>query len=188
MTEGLSHMLEDFNLIVSTSRGNERNACNEIWYLLSEIGDSQHKVDRTGIIGLVTARSGLDPIEAVHRLRDVLRQKPWEFKYVLKVTPITRIVTSEVNAIVDAAREIAAGVKPGEKFRVTVEKRRTSISSRELIDRIAALLDREVDLEDPDKIILVEVVGPLTGLSLLEPDDILSIEKEKRMLRNLDEG
>ena len=32
-------VLKDFNLLVTTARGNEEDACSEIWYLLGEIGD-----------------------------------------------------------------------------------------------------------------------------------------------------
>jgi len=36
-----------------------------------------------------------------------------------------------------------------------------------------------VDLNHPDKIVLIEVVGGLTGVSVVKPDDVLSIMKEK---------
>jgi len=36
-----------------------------------------------------------------------------------------------------------------------------------------------VNLENPDKILLIEVLGALTGVSLLKPSDILGVVKEK---------
>ena len=39
MTVEGSKLLEDFNLLATTSRGNEEDLCSEIWYLLREMGD-----------------------------------------------------------------------------------------------------------------------------------------------------
>jgi tRNA(Ser,Leu) C12 N-acetylase TAN1 len=38
-----------------------------------------------------------------------------------------------------------------------------------------------VDLEKPDKVLLVEVVGKFTGVSLIKPELILSVLKEKML-------
>jgi tRNA acetyltransferase TAN1 len=62
---------------------------------------------------------------------------------------------------------------------VTVEKRFTVTHSKEIIEKVAAGVKRKVNLTDPDKIILVEVVGGFTGVSVLNPEDILSVLKEK---------
>jgi tRNA(Ser,Leu) C12 N-acetylase TAN1 len=58
-------LLNDFNLLISTSRGNERNTCSEMWYLLGEAGDRSAIVERTTVIGLVVARTKLDPLVVV---------------------------------------------------------------------------------------------------------------------------
>ena len=60
---GAKVMLRDFNLLVSTTRGNEADVCSEIWYLLSEIGDSSIKVDKTGVSGLIVAKSSFSPFD-----------------------------------------------------------------------------------------------------------------------------
>ncbi len=174
-------MLTDFNLLVSTSRGNERNTCSEMWYLLGELGDRSATVERTQIIGLVTARTKIDPVKAVEQLRSLLIERPWEFRYTLKITPVLGVVPSEPQRIEDFAVNLAESIKKDEKFRITVEKRRTSISGRTLIDLIAKRIDRKVNLETPDKILLIQIVGELTGVSVITPDKILSVEREKRL-------
>jgi len=50
-------LLRDFNLLVTTARGNEENACSEVWYLLGEIGDRAAVVDKTGVMGLIAAKT-----------------------------------------------------------------------------------------------------------------------------------
>jgi len=175
-------MLQNFNLLISTSRRNERNACSEIWYLLGEIGDKNSEATTTGIIGLTVAQTSLNPKEVTRKLRAVLREKPWEIKYILKVVPIDSLVPASIEDVAKAAMELSKGIDENQKFRVTVEKRRSKLSSREIIEAVAKNVDRKVDLETPDKIILIEIVGQTAGVSLLEPDDILSVEKERRSL------
>ena len=175
-------MLEDFNLLVSTSRGNERNTCSEMWYLLGEAGDRAAVVERTQVIGLVVARTKIDPVAAVERLRSLLLERPWEFRYTLKVTPIIGTVASDPQGIEDFAVKLAEALEKDEKYRVTVEKRRTSISGRALIEGIANRIDRKVDLDTPDKIVLIQILGEVTGVSVIPPDKILSVEREKRLV------
>jgi tRNA acetyltransferase TAN1 len=174
-------LLKDFNLLVSTSRGNERNTCSEMWYLLGEAGDRAAVVERTQVIGLVVARTKIDPVTAIERLRSLLLERPWEFRYTLKVTPITGTVASDPQGIEEFAVKLAEGLRKDEKYRITVEKRRTSISGRALIEAIANRIDRKVDLDEPDKIVLVQILGEVTGVSVIPPDKILSVEREKRL-------
>ena len=174
-------MLKDFNLLVSTSRGNERNTCSEMWYLLGEAGDRTAVVERTQVIGLVVARTRIDPVTAIDRLRSLLLERPWEFRYTLKVTPITGTVPSDPQGIEDYAVKLAESLEKDEKYRITIEKRKTSISGRELIEAVAKRIDRKVDLNGPDKVVLIQILGEVTGVSVIVPDKILSVEREKRL-------
>lgn len=175
-------LLQDFNLLISTSRRNERNACSEIWYLLKEVGDKTSEATATGIIGLTVAKTSLDPKEVVRKLRDIVREKPWEIKYVLKVVPVEKLVPATIEDISKATMQLSEQIHEGEKFRVTVEKRRSNLSSREVIEAVAKNVKRKVDLENPDRIMLIEIVGQKAGVSVLERDDILSVEIERRTL------
>lgn len=176
-------MMEDFNLLVSTSRRNERKACNEFWYLLREVGDISAEVEPTPISGLIVSKTELDPVKAVEKLRRILFQKPWEFRYVLKVRPIQIVVPSDLEEIGGKAAELAnMYISDGESFRVTVEKRRCELRSREIVEEVARRIERRVSLEKPDKVILIEVLGQITGIAVIPPEAILSVEKEKRNL------
>jgi tRNA acetyltransferase TAN1 len=148
--------------------------------LLKEAGDEDPRADLTGISGLLTAKTGLEPKEAVRRLRGILVERPWEFRYVLKVKPIELVVRTDLEEMIKAVDGLKGSIAEGEKFKISVEKRRSSLESRQIIDALASRINRKVDLEDPDWIVLVEVIGEVTGLSILRPEDILSVEKEKR--------
>jgi tRNA acetyltransferase TAN1 len=173
-------LLKDFNLIVSTSRGNERNTCSEMWYLLGEVGDRGSTVEPTPAIGLVVAKTKLEATKAVHDLRGLLKERPWEFKYTLKLVPIQSVSEAKLDLIQASALAMAEKISAKETFRITVEKRHTSLSSKTIIDTIAKQIDRKVNLEDPDRIIMIDVIGDLAGLALIKPDDVLSVEREKR--------
>lgn len=172
-------MLRDFNLLATTSRGNEDEACSELWYLLGEIGDSAPTVDKTGVAGLIVAKTAFDPFEVVKRFREILRERPYEFRYILRIIPIEKVVRTDLGEIQRAATELGSKIGKDETFRVTVEKRFTETSTRDIIEAAAANIEREVNLNNPDKILLVEVIGGLTGLSVIKPDEILAIMKEK---------
>jgi tRNA acetyltransferase TAN1 len=173
-------LLNDFNLVISTSRGNEKNTCSEMWYLLGEVGDRGSTIETTSVIGLVVAKTKLDPIKAIRDLRVLLKERPWEFKYTLKLVPIQRVVEAGLDAINGAAVAVAEGIGKEEKFRITVEKRHTDLSSKTIIDTVAKRIERKVDLDNPDKIVLVEIIGQLAGLALISSHDVLSVEREKR--------
>ncbi|MFB0567736.1 MAG: THUMP domain-containing protein [Candidatus Bathyarchaeia archaeon] len=172
-------VLKDFNLLITTSRGNEEDACSEIWYLLGEIGDSAVKVDKTGITGLIAAKTAFNPYEVIEEFRKILKERPYEFRYTLRVIPIEKVVRTDLGEIERTVTELASKIKENESFRVTVEKRFTDTSTRDIIEAAAVNIERKVDLSNPDKIILVEVVGGLTGISIIRPEQILAVMKEK---------
>jgi len=172
-------MLRDFNLLATTSRGNERDACSELSYLLDEIGDSTPNVEKTGISGLITAKTAINPFEVIEKLRKILHERPYEFRYTLRIIPIEKVVHTDLEKIQRVARELTSKIEENETFRITLEKRFTAMPSRNIIKEVAANIERKVDLSKPDKILLIEVVGGLTGISLIKPDGILSVMKEK---------
>ena len=173
-------LLSNFNLVISTSRGNEKNTCSEMWYLLGEVGDRGSNIETTAVIGLVVATTKLDEIKAIRDLRVLLKDRPWEFKYTLKLVPIQTVVDAKLEIIQKAALDLAKGIREKEAFRITVEKRHTELKSKTIIDTIAKHIERTVNLEHPDKILLIEIIGEQAGLALIAPEDVLSVEREKR--------
>ena len=174
-------MLSNFNMLASTSRGNERLTCAELVFLLKTIGDPDPVASKTGIRGLIVAKTNLNQVEAIEKLRGLLNEKPYEFRYSLRILPIEKIVRTDLAEIKLVAREFASRIGDDETFRVTVETRFTSLHSRDLIEAAATEILRKVNLENPDKVLLIEVVGGLTGISLIRPRDILSVLKEKML-------
>jgi tRNA acetyltransferase TAN1 len=156
--------------------------CIELSYLLKEeLGDATAVVGKTGIRGLVAAKTSLNPCEVIEKFRAILQVRPYEFRYALRIIPIERVVPNDLNEIKRAASELAANIGENETFRVTVEKRFTSLHSQEFIEAAATAIERKVDLKNPDKILLIEVVAGLTGMSLITPNHVLAVVKEKML-------
>jgi len=172
-------MLRDFNLLATTYRGNEDDACSELWYLLGEIGDSAPTVDKTGVAGLIVAKTAFNPFEVIEKFRNILRERPYEFRYSLRIIPVEKVVRTDLSEIQKVATELAVRIGVNETFRVTLEKRFTQTSSRDIIEAATANIERQVNLNNPDKILLIEVIGGLTGLSVIKPNEILAVIKEK---------
>jgi len=176
-------MLDNFNLLISTSRRNERNACSEMWYLLGELGDKAAKVDITPISGLIVANTSLDPIVAIDKLRENIKEKPWEFRYILKIMPIQKIIQTSEDNIKKVALNLAKKISDQESYKIAVRKRSTDLSSTDIIDMIAPKIKRKVDLDNPDLILQIEIIGDMSGTSLIKPNNVLSVNIEKRNSR-----
>jgi tRNA acetyltransferase TAN1 len=175
-------MINGFNLLATTSRGNERPMCNELLYLLKqELGDTEAQAAKTKIRGLIVAKTALDPCAVIEKFRVILKERPYEFRYALRILPIEKVVPTDLEEIKKATAELAEKIGAEESFRVTVEKRFTTIHTKDLIEAAAGDIKRKANLENPDKILLIEVLGALTGLSLLKPNDILAVVKEKML-------
>src|SRR2546428_13835232 len=80
--------MHDVNLLLSSARGNEREANHEIRYLLRELGDASPKTDFALVSGRTVAKTSLDPVRVVSKLRQVLKYRPWQFRYILQVKPV----------------------------------------------------------------------------------------------------
>ena len=175
-------MLSDFNLLATTMRGNERQMISEILYLLKDLlGDATAEGSKTGVRGLIAAKTSLNPCEVIGKFRAIIQERPYEFRYALRVIPVEKVVRTDLEEIKRAATELAEGIGENETFRVTVEKRFTSLHARDFIEAAATGIQRKANLDNPDKILLIEVVGGLTGLSLIRQSDILAVPKEKML-------
>ncbi len=175
-------MIDDFNLLATTMRGNERPMCNELLYLLKEaLGDVQAQTAKTKIRGLIVGKTSLDPVEVVGKFRSILIERPYEFRYALRIVPVQMVVQTDLQEIKKSAQEMASKIGENQTFRVTVEKRFTELHSKDIIEAVAGDLNRRVDLKNPDWILQIEILGRLTGISLLKPSDVLAVVKEKML-------
>jgi len=168
----------DFNLLVSCSWGDYREAKKEIIQILKRLNDDEPFVKSTIAQGIVGVRTRLDPREVINGLRRLFKADPLILQHTLKWVPIDLWTRSDMNSMKEGVVELRNGIYAGEKWRMTVEKRRYTRHHRiEIIRELADLIDEKVDLENPDKILLIEILGGYAGISVLKPQEIFSAVK-----------
>ena len=170
------------NLIITCARHLEGDAEEEIIDILDELGDSDVKISVSSMSGIITVQTKLDPIEVVRKMKETLLDEPWSIRYCLRVIPVQKVVETNIEEIEKTISSISDQIKEKESYRILIEKRNSDISSKEIITKIANGIKNKVSLDFPDKIILIEILGIVTGISILKKSDILSIEKTKRSM------
>jgi tRNA acetyltransferase TAN1 len=170
------------NLIITCARHFEEETSEEIRRVLMELGDQEPKVMITSMPGILTAITGLNPINIIEKIREKIIDEPWSVRYCFRIIPIQNSCQTNLIEIVDKIQNMIGILKPDESYRITIEKRNTKISSNEIISEIAKNIPNKVSLDHPDWIILIEIIGDETGVSVLRNNMILSVEKVKRSL------
>ncbi|HEY9486471.1 MAG TPA: THUMP domain-containing protein [Nitrososphaeraceae archaeon] len=170
-----------FNLIVSTFRHREEDAQDELLNILEKLGDYESESQTTDITGIVLGYTKLDPFQIINTFRELVKNEPWQIHYILRLLPIESVASTELESIKNTAKKLAfKKMQNGDTFRITVETRHTLLGSSEVIAAIAKEIHNKVDLENPDWVVLVEIVGGWTGISVLKPNQIFSSVVEKR--------
>lgn len=170
------------NLIITCPRHLEPETEEELIGILGELGDFDVKIAITNMSGILTAKTKLDPIEVVRKIKEMLLDEPWSVRYCKRVIPIQRVIQSEIEEIEKSVAVLSSQISDEETYRILIEKRNSDLSSKEIITKIANNIKNKVSLEFPDKVILIEILGNKTGVSVLRKSDILSTEKTKRSM------
>ena len=170
------------NLIITCARHLEGDAEEEIIDILDELGDSDVKISVSSMSGIITVKTKLDPIEVVRKMKEMVLDEPWSIRYCLRVIPIQKVVETTIEEIEKIISSMSNQIEEKESYRILIEKRNSDISSKEIITKIANGIKNKVSLDFPDKIILIEVLGIVTGISILKKSHILSLEKTKRSM------
>ena len=170
------------NLIITSSRHLESEASKELSEILDELGDPNATVEISDLSGILTATTSLDPFLIVKKIREKILDEPWMIRYCLRIIPLLEIVYTKKEDIVKSVLNHVNIMQLQDTYRITVEKRHSEISTSEIINEIADKIQNKVSLEKFDWIILIEILGKRTGITILKEDDILSTQKVKRSL------
>ncbi|NHV60655.1 MAG: hypothetical protein HA492_04545 [Candidatus Verstraetearchaeota archaeon] len=167
----------EFNLIITTQRGNETRCAKEAMVLAKSLEVEDIDFARTRFPGLLVARLVGDPLEFVRRAKRAMEKDPWAFKYIQRLVPVQKVCHAEIPAMKEAVKELIERIPQQSSFKVVVNKRGSALSREEVIKELAALIERKVDLERPDVVLQVEIIDEDAGISLLSEDDIVSLTK-----------
>ncbi len=168
----------DFNLLVSCAWSAYGKAKKEILRVLKLLDDEKPFVKRTFAQGIIGVKTGLNPKHVVRELQRLYDEGKFVFEYTLKWVPVKLWTSSDIESMKEAVAGLRDGIQPGERWRITLEKRRYTLHHKiDIIRELAELIDEKVDLEKPDKILRVDIIGKYAGISVLLPHDVFSATK-----------
>lgn len=170
------------NLIITCARHLEPETSDELRSILADFGDENPEITKTSMSGVLTAKTKLQPIQVIKKIREKIVDEPWSIRYCLRIIPIEDVVETNLEEISSKMLSLMKKIDEKESYRITIEKRNSEISSSELISKIAEKIPNKVSLEEPDWIALIEIIGNRTGVSVLKDNDIFSLELSKREL------
>jgi len=168
----------DFNLLVSCSWSAYRKAKKEILQVLGLLGDEQPFIKPTLAQGIIGVKTSLNPKQVVKELQKLFNDRQSVFECTLKWVPVDVWTFSDIESMKEAVVRLRDKIQSGERWRITLEKRRYTLYHKiDIIRELAQLIDEKVDLEKPDKILRVDIIGKYAGISVLSPCDVLSTTK-----------
>jgi tRNA acetyltransferase TAN1 len=169
----------NFNLLVTTSRNREDDAFDEILQLLDVLGDNDPSIEVSSVSGIILVDTCLDPFQFVDNCREIVRNEPWKFRYVLRIIPLEMNCKAELTEIHNIVNQLCTKIDVRETYRVLIEKRHSRLHSNEIISVVTSKLKMKVNLDNPNWIILIQIVKMVAGVSILRPNQIFSSVKEK---------
>jgi tRNA acetyltransferase TAN1 len=167
------------NLILTSQKGSEAKASAEFKEIALQHGIRKLHVEKSDFDGLLEVDIE-DPRGFVAFLRDYVRSEPFRVHFIQRVIPVDMVVDTILEQIEEAAKQLGEQIGESETFKIDIDERDSPYTRRQLIDAIADVVDRKVNLESPDKVLQIEVLGEYSTLSLARPDEMISITKLKR--------
>ena len=169
------------NLIITCQRNLEESTILEIQNILERFGDIDAIIEKTVFSGIIQIQTNLDIMKILDGFKDIIEDEPWLIKYCSRVIPIQEECESGLDEIRDKVISLSHVIKKNETYRITVEKRQSSLHTKDIISEIADSLSNKVSLENSDWEIIVQVLRDKTGISIIPSNSILSVDKQKRV-------
>ncbi|MBY9005809.1 MAG: THUMP domain-containing protein [Candidatus Lokiarchaeota archaeon] len=167
--------MNNFNLLISSPRYNEINAKAELWFTLLICGDKYPIISDLEFQGLITALTSINEFDIIEKIKNILLTDPYFYRYILRITPIQFLCETDIQIIKDTIENnIHKYLKENESFRIILNRRKNKLIKREdFIPIIAKIIENPVDLDNPDKIIQIEMLDNICGISFLNQEDII---------------
>ncbi len=170
------------NLIVTCPRNLELEAESEIKKILNELDDQEPEIFQTDMRGILMVNTILEPLKIIDWVKNKINDEPWFFRYCLRIIPVQKTTDTDIDKIKQNVMNLKSIIQENDSYRITVEKRNSNLPSSQIINEIAKIIPNKVSLDEPDWVILVEIFGEKTCISILKNGSIFSLDKSKRNL------
>jgi tRNA(Ser,Leu) C12 N-acetylase TAN1 len=164
------------DLLVSYPWGRFQRARREIISTLEQLGDDSPTVRRTSVDGIAVVHTVLGNRDVVRGCSELFDAEPGP-EFAVKWVPVDYWCETDLEAIKAVIEEKVAGqIAENETWGMKVEKRRWQrYHKAQIIEYLAPSIARKVNLNNPDKLLRLDVVGRKTAISLLRPGEIFSM-------------
>ncbi len=164
------------DLLVSYSWSCFFRARSEIHEILKRFGDPEPQIEKSRVVGITIIHTILDNREVIRKCRELFETET-AFEFAIKWVPVDFWCETDFEAMKQAIEEkIRNKIGETETWGMRVKKRGwQQYHTIEIIDYLAPSIKRKVDLDNPDRILHIDVLGEKTAISLLRPDEIFSL-------------
>ena len=164
----------DANLLVTHEPSHAGSAKEEVEKALKAI-KQKAKFLKSDVGGAFKLRVG--NAKKVIKGLSKLKSKKGMLEHTFHWVPIDKWVSANIKSMQKEIKKLQKGIKKTEKWKMDLHKRHFDMNSTELIIKLTEVVDKpKVDLDNPQKIIEVQIMGKNAGLALLNKDEILTVE------------
>lgn len=158
----------------------------EVRKRIEEAGGEVEDIERSSINGVFCVSISGNPKELVKAIREEMQDAPEMLSHTFHWVPIDAWVKAEEGIMIEAVKEAANGIGENESWMMHVHKRHHPKHSEELMLTLTEPIQKgKVDLKHPDKIIAVEVLGGMAGISLLNGDELINANKLRQEIEQI---
>ncbi len=166
----------DANLLVTHDPSHAGSAKEEVERAFKSIRQKP-KFLKSNSDGIFMLRVG--NAKKVIKVLGKLKSKKGMFEHTFYWVPVDKWVPANIKSMQKEIKRIQKGIKKSDKWKLDLHKRHFEMGTTELIMELTEVVGKlKVDLENPQKIIEVQIVGKKAGISLLNKDEVLSLAKK----------
>ena len=168
------------NLLITFEPTHAGRAKEEVESLLKDAKEKAKYIE-SGIQGMFGV-AVKDARKIVKKAREEAKKNPEKFSVTYHYIPIDKWCKTDIKEMQKIIKDLAKNIKDKEKWKLNLNKRQyDKMHSKELILKLTEVIEKpNVDLDKPDKIIQVEIIGNKAGFALLGKDELLDLSNFRK--------
>ena len=167
--------MQDFNLLVSYGKKGYFSSLQEIERLLKKIGDDKPRTEKAEEDNEILVKTELKTRELISELNELAFKEPSLFGATTKWIPVDNICPANIIDIKNTVRDIKTQIQNNETWNLEIEKRKSNLNVEKLKEEIERLFDQQKSSEHPEKILRIEILGSIAGVSILRKKDVFLV-------------
>jgi len=168
-------MVKEGNLLVTFDPTHQESALKEISELLNSVKEKADVIKADEGVAEILVK---DAKKAVRELSKISVKSIDKFGHTFHWIPIEKWCKNSIDEMQKVIKGFVKDIKQNEKWKMDLKVRKVKEKPDEikLILKLTEAVDRpNVDLQNPEKIVKVEVIGNKAGLALLGKDELLNV-------------